>query len=178
MRSRIKAGENAGNILERNILYDFLRNTKMVNFEGKQIKTGDDTNSFEYHPSGNKDYAQLWCPFYDQFQLNQNNGVNRVANDLVSIKALTNALKSYKKRLQSLTTPISSINLDYSQQIRPAGRLWQDSHVYSSVIYKGGQQKIEKRGGEYVLFHSTHVVRRYFFLLFFFSDYIPNSFYL
>lgn len=161
MKSRIKAGENASIILERNILYDFLRNTKMVNFEGQKNKTGDNSNTFEYHPSGNKDYAQLWCPFYDEFLLDQNNSGRQVGNNLVSIKSFTSALKSYKKRLLSLSVPVSSVDLNYFQPIKPAGRLWQDSHVYSSVIFKGGQRKIEKRGGEYIMFHSTHLVRRY-----------------
>lgn len=177
MKSRIKAGENASIILERNILYSFLKNTKMVNFDGTQKSTGDSSTTFEYHPSGNKDYGQLWSPFYNKFFLDENNGDKLVANNIISTKSFINALKSYKKRLFSLNTSISQISLDYTFEIKPAGRLWQDSRVYSSMIFKAGQRKIEKRGGEYILFHSSHLIRRYIFLLLYFKK-LFNFFFL
>ncbi|KAI9359034.1 hypothetical protein BD770DRAFT_386462 [Pilaira anomala] len=60
IRSRVKSGENANIILERIALYSFMRNTEMLNFDSVGKQVGDSSNTFEYHPSGNKDYGQLW----------------------------------------------------------------------------------------------------------------------
>lgn len=160
MRSRVKAGENASIILERGALYSFLKNTNMVDFDGVQKKKGDNSSSFEYHPSGNKEFAQLWAPFYQEFKLDKENGDSLVGGKLILKKVFINSLKSYKKRFYGLKTHISSIQIDDTQLINPAGKLWQDSHVYSSTIFKNKQKNIEKRGGEYVLFNSTHLNKK------------------
>ena len=160
MRSRVKAGENASIILERGALYSFLKNTAMVDFEGIQKSNGDSSHTFEYHPSGNKEYAQLWAPFYNSFYMNDNNGDSMIGGNLISMKHFINSLKAYKKRLFSINMSLKFIDIDYLQNIKPSGKLWQDSHVYTASIFKDGQKKIEKRGGEYIMFHSTHLVRK------------------
>lgn len=176
MRSRVNAGENANNIMERTALYSFMKNTKMMNFDPNQ-KVGDSANTFKYHPSNNKDYGQLWAPFYQSFEL-----IDDVSDDilvgesLVSMKKFVNALKGYKKRFFSLPQSTSAIDIN-KQLITPAGKLWQDSRVISAAIFKKNQSKNTiKRGGEYVLFHSTHRVKRYVSYFFFLHSYLLLNF--
>lgn len=158
MRSRVNAGENANNIMERTALYSFLRNTQMINFDPAPPKIVTD---FEDHPTGNTDFGQLWAPFYDPFEIsNQPDELCLVGGSLLSMKAFVNALRSYKKRLYSIPGPSKNIDIGVAF-IKPAGKLWQDSHVYSAAIFKQGlSRSITQRGGEYVLFHSTHKIRR------------------
>ncbi|KAI7892666.1 uncharacterized protein EV154DRAFT_601540 [Mucor mucedo] len=158
MRSRVNAGENANNIMERTALFSFMRNTKMVNFDPTPPKLETD---FVEHPSGNVDFGQLWAPFYQEFELTGNADNDcLIAGDLLTMKSFVSALKSYKKRFFSLPEPIHRIQINV-ESILPAGKLWQDSHVYSAAIFKQGLSKsIAKRGGEHVLFHSNHQTRR------------------
>ena len=73
--------------------------------------------------------------------MNKNNGDSMVGGNLISMKNFINSLKAYKKRLFSLNTPVKNIDIDYLQSIKPAGRLWQDSHVYTASIFKDSQKK-------------------------------------
>ncbi|KAG2190611.1 hypothetical protein INT47_001829 [Mucor saturninus] len=158
MRSRVNAGENANNIMEGAALFSFMRNTKMVNFNPTPPKLETD---FVEHPSGNVDFGQLWAPFYQEFVLTGSADNDcLIAGDHLTMKSIVSALKSYKKRFFSLPEPIHRIQINV-ESILPAGKLWQDSHVYSAAIFKQGLSKsIAKRGGEHVLFHSNHQTRR------------------
>ncbi|KAI8058904.1 hypothetical protein BDF21DRAFT_456040 [Thamnidium elegans] len=158
LRSRINVGENANNIMERTALYSFLKNTKMLDFNPNEPKS-DSANTFIYHPSKNKDYGQLWAPFYKPFELVDTNDSTIIGDGLVTMKKLVNALKSYKKRFFSMNEPITSITINI-QTIVPSGKLWQDSRVFTSAIFKKTLSKNTiRRGGEHVLFHSTHKIR-------------------
>ena len=83
-----------------------------------------------------------------------------VGENLLSMKSFVNAMKSYKKRFYSLPGPIGNIQIQFVS-IKPTGKLWQDSHIFSAMIFKQGLSRaIVERGGEYVLFYSTHKIRR------------------
>lgn len=157
-RARVNNGENTNNIIERVALYNLLRNTKMLAFENPKKKTNDLAHTFVYHPLHIQDpnFPQLWAPFYQSFQLNSSDDTS-----LCKMSTFTNALKEYKKRLYSLTASVFSIQLDTHCSIKPAGKLWSNSSVLSSTIFtKNISTKFNKRGGEYVLFNSTRIVKR------------------
>jgi hypothetical protein len=132
----------------------------MVDFSPNQT-TSDSANTFCYHPSKNKNFGQLWAPFYSPFKIDDSNNDDIIIGEgLISMKKFVNALKSYKKRLYSIKEPISLIHIDF-QNIVPAGKMWQDSRVFTSAIYKKSLSKNTiARGGEYVMFHSTHKTKR------------------
>lgn len=131
----------------------------MLDFNPNEV-TSDSAHTFVYHPSNNKEYGQLWAPFYKPFEII--NGVHHivVGEGLTTMKKFVDALKSYKKRFYGLNNPISSFDIDI-QTIVPAGKLWQDSRVFTSAIFKKNlSSSTLDRGGEHVLFHSTHKIRR------------------
>ncbi|KAL0582457.1 hypothetical protein ABG067_007666 [Albugo candida] len=182
MRARVNAGENSNNIFERNTLLSFIEDTKMLNFEGVEKTVGDKSHTFMYHPSrdeSNRDtICQLWQPFYTCFNLFGDDNNTLVGENSLSLYSFIKALKGYKKRHFGITSPVNSIELDYTQVIKPAGKMWQDSKVFSSSIFTNRLSKsMNKRGGEYVMFNSFHrnannVVKKAWFagkVLFFFE---------
>ncbi|KAI9329148.1 hypothetical protein BD770DRAFT_432719 [Pilaira anomala] len=108
-RSRVKSGENANIILERIALYSFLRNTEIMNFESAGKQVDDSSNTFLYHPSGNKDYGQLWAPFYKEFKLEEIVTILLLAysfGDDASFYAIVEMMKSHRAAQHSKFIPV------------------------------------------------------------------------
>lgn len=158
LKARVNASENANNTIEHNALFDYIENTGMVSLEGNDKCQGDSSESFLYHPSGDKDLGQLWQPFYAPFKLISGGRNTVVAEGLVEMNSLVNAMKCCKKRLVAAlsSTAIKDIQIDFDITITPAAKLWEDSHVYSSTIFTQRLSLTNKRGSEYVLFHAIH----------------------
>lgn len=164
-KARINVGESINNVLQRQGLLNFFKNTKMMSFEGvKKEVTAYKESSFIYHPSMTENdrsiMSQLWFPFAPEFNLSsiENDLGQLLVKDLVSAQKLIEALKGCKKRLFSLTnTPLSRIPIDFNQPIKVAGKAWQADIVYTSSFAKQRlSKKAIKRGGEHVMFESYY----------------------
>lgn len=169
-KARINVGENINNILQRQALLNFIKNTKMMSFESAKDRkaTPYKASSFLYHPSLNESnraiMAQLWAPISPEFYFDVDDLY--VCQDslktLVKMDKFIPALKACKKRLLSSSLPLSSININFDQVVQVAGKAWQQDVVYTSSFAKLKQStnKLNRRGGEYVMFTSCHTRKR------------------
>lgn len=163
INARINVGENVNNILQRQGLLTYIKSLNLMSFEGpNQPESAHKASTFYYHPDKNdenREYiGQLWAPFPKDFYMNNEN--QPIIEGLsAKMKDFVNAMKSCKKRMFSLTnTPLSRIDLDYEQIVRPSGKAWQQDVVYTSCYAKlRFSRSLNKRGGEHVIFNSYHI---------------------
>jgi len=138
-------------------MFEFVKHTGMICLEGEKKQKLDTPNSFLEHPSGEKGQIQLWGPFHAAFLLNQPDNSTIIAGDLVKVDVLIMAIKACKRRLFGLSSvPTRDIEINTDQQITPAAKLYLENVVYSSTIFTQRLSVSNKRGGEYVMFHSNH----------------------
>lgn len=109
---------------------------------------------FKYHPSGHKDYPQLWEPFSAVVPLVDRS--HDMIQGLVSVNTFITALRAYRIRFEGCwSNQTTRFRLS---PIQPTARLWSDSRVYSSALFKKPSVKDHNiRGGEHVMFTSNHI---------------------
>ena len=138
IKSRVKAGRNASNIVERNFMYCYANS-----FLVEEHRPKDDT-AFLSLPEDN-DGPQLWAPLIKNTLVASDEKIE----DVESSKILK-ALKRYYNRLGATV-----VNADIEEEIECASRLWKDSWVYSSRMYSRLRRET-RRGNHYVMFTSKY----------------------
>ena len=154
IRARTNVHANASNVLLRTAQYKYLENTGIIDF-GASYNRNPDTNrqGFKYHPTGNRDYPQLWEPFLPEIDLALGEP-DVLVGGLIPLHALVSSIQSYKHRF--LGVPLRQLSPLSLQAIVPTARMWADSHTHQSALFKSKFAAGSKRGGEYVMFSSTH----------------------
>jgi len=160
MRARINADANAMNVLESITRFKFIETTKMIDFSALYNRN-ETTNKqdFEYHPGSDPEdsqaFPQLWAPFAKKEIKLSTINVDYVIEGLVPANKFLAALAAYKRRFLGIARN-RPVHLNMNQCIKPAAKLWSDSHVYASTMFKPKQSTgSNKRGGEYVMFESN-----------------------
>lgn len=171
LKARVNVGENVNNIIRRKGLLTFIKNTGMMSFqslkEQEEERCSHKASTFMYHPSMKEHdrsiRSQLWVPFLDEFTFssNEDDFDELLVQGLVTKGNFIKALKGCQKRLffsTSIRDPRPDFNFD--EPVRVAGRAWQSDVVYTSSFGKHRiSKKVNKRGGEYVMFDSYHIKR-------------------
>lgn len=164
MRARVDAEANALNVIERIARFKFLDTTKMMDFSTLYNRNPQSqSKGFIYHPltyiDNCKDYPQLWEPFSSPVIISRNSAVDSSIEGLIRMDKFIQAISSYKRRYLGITKgrPLT-LNLD--MEITPAAKLWLDSHVQTSTLFKKKHPSRNNRGGEYIMFESS-VKKRY-----------------
>ncbi|CEP19777.1 hypothetical protein [Parasitella parasitica] len=98
---------------------------------------------------GDENYPQLWKPFGKPVTLQTNNTSDWIEN-MVPMFRFIEALKSYKRRFQSLRrsepvhVPVQHVTL------LPASKMWCDSHIMVFALFKAlSNSNNSDRGGEF-----------------------------
>lgn len=169
IKSRVQVGENINNILQRQALLHFIRNTKMISFESAKERDSRPykESSFMYHPrisDENRDImAQLWAPIVNDVYIDEQSEYLCEASlkKLVSTEKFVTALRACKRRMFSSSDRVSNIQVNLDQRINIAGKLWQNDTILTSSYAKSKQStnKLNLRGGEFVRFSSFHTTR-------------------
>ncbi|GAA5806561.1 hypothetical protein HPULCUR_012098 [Helicostylum pulchrum] len=160
MKARVNVDANAINVLERITIFKFLETTDMIDFSvlynrnPESAKTG-----FVYHPATKidncKDYPQLWEPFSSPVLLPANYSGESTIEGLIRLDKLILALGAYKRRYLGISKG-RPLALKLDKTITPAAKLWLDSHVLTSVLFKSNLPvSSTKRGGEFIMFESN-----------------------
>jgi hypothetical protein len=148
IRSKVNAGANAGNILERSTIRNHLNNQSWdVETEIELLthrKYGDTT--FKDKPSGDFGDPQLWAPFKDCSLDSLPVGVHE--------RLFKKALLNYYRRTQY--NGASIIGIGPSESVSVAGRAWAYNKVYTSTIYKNHISE-HRRGNNYIMFTASYM---------------------
>ncbi|KAI9243382.1 hypothetical protein EDC94DRAFT_669616, partial [Helicostylum pulchrum] len=161
MKARVNVDANAINVLERITRFKFLETTDMIDFSvlynrnPESAKTG-----FVYHPATKidncKDYPQLWEPFSSPVLLPANYSGESTIEGLIRLDKLILALGAYKRRYLGISKG-RPLALKLDKTITPAAKLWLDSHVLTSVLFKSNLPvSSTKRGGEFIMFETNN----------------------
>ena len=140
IKSKVKAGSNASNIVERNVLYTFTR---------ALLKQSDrrDLTDFRVLPNDEDNNGpQLWEPF-----ANRNIDESSEMIEGVEKKKILKALRRHYSRLGFGRV----IDEEIDEKIECAARLWKNSWVFSSLMYRRIRRE-ESRGNHYVMFMSKY----------------------
>ncbi|KAI9243055.1 hypothetical protein EDC94DRAFT_531376, partial [Helicostylum pulchrum] len=157
----VNVDANAINVLERITRFKFLETTDMIDFSvlynrnPESAKTG-----FVYHPATKidncKDYPQLWEPFSSPVLLPANYSGESTIEGLIRLDKLILALGAYKRRYLGISKG-RPLALKLDKTITPAAKLWLDSHVLTSVLFKSNLPvSSTKRGGEFIMFETNN----------------------
>ena len=140
-------GENAGNVLERIAVQNYLRSLPWDIAEIVDLMTPRPyrTDSFKEDPSGNPNLPQLWEPFFD---------CDPSTLPLeVSSTGFMNALAKFYQRI----SPSSSVSpLNTGESLCLSSRAWAYNEVYHSELQKK-QLDEYTRENTYIMFSATHV---------------------
>lgn len=148
IKSKVDAGANAGNILERMTIHNH------INSQAWNIQTeldlitprlyGEDT--YKNNPSGKGDNIQLWSPFFESSVDSLPFGV--------SFQHFSRALLKYYRRTEPNGTSITDLALLNSLSV--AGRAWAYNKVYVSTLYKKHINEY-RRGNNYVMITVSYI---------------------
>ena len=136
IKSKVEAGTNASNIVERNAFFNYVNTL----FGDDTAGQSEDTH-FRSLP-GDTDGPQLWEPFVQETLVD---GGDRIEG--VQMKTVISGLKKYYGRL----IPANPVDVDIQYTIECSGRLWKDSWVYFSLMNKRITRE-SRRGNHYVMF--------------------------
>jgi hypothetical protein len=148
IKSKVDAGANAGNILERLITRNHINSqTWDVHTELDLITPRKYSEStFRNNPSGDASDPQLWAPF-------SNISVDTLPFG-VSTQTFLKALLHYYRRTEANGVNIAEI--DSLNSISIAGRAWAYGNVYTSTMYKSHINEY-RRGNNYVLITASYL---------------------
>ena len=149
IRSTTNPGANASNILLNQRNMESYGLNQMMHEHSHDSTQAASQNSFLSHPSGNPDYPQLWEPHSEYVTM----GDSMLCAGLRGY-SVADALRSYYRRLFKSQSPVL---LD-SNKIKLADRLWIDSDVISSTLYRQ-RKSLTTRANNFVLFESGSPVR-------------------
>lgn len=147
IKSKVSAGVNAGNILERFTIYGHVKSLNIdmretLNLMGPKKYTTESFISLDPH---DKTAPQLWSPLCQYPPSSLPCGVSAIQ--------ITNALKKFYQRVYSVTYRPTSSN---SNIFNVAGRAWFNDIVYTSTLYKEHINE-RRRGNNYVMFAASHL---------------------
>jgi hypothetical protein len=160
IRARINVEANAVNVLERVARFKFLEATQMIDLSILYNRNPENNQKgFVKHPASlienNNDYPQLWEPFSSSVFLPETFFGDDTIEGLIRIDVFVQALSSYKRRYLGVNRG-RPISMKLGITIIPTAKLWRDSHVFTSVLFKSSlSSSSNKRGGEYVMFESN-----------------------
>lgn len=166
IRARVNVEANALNVLERVTRFKFLDTTGLIDFSVLYNRNPNHSKrGFTYHPaaSHNPDchnYPQLWEPFSLPISISDHESSISI-EDLIQTDKFFQALCGYKRRFLGISRA-APLELTVNEAIIPAAKLWSDSHILISALFKSRSKAFSSnnRGGEYVLFESN-VRKRY-----------------
>jgi hypothetical protein len=148
IKSKVNAGANAGNILERLTIRNYMNSQSWGVDQELQLLTPrtykDD--SFKNNPSGESTDPQLWEPFKDY-------SIASLPVDVCD-RQFKKALLHYYRRTEvngGSIVGISSLN-----SLFVAGRAWAYNKVYTSALYKEHISE-RRRGNNYIMFTASHM---------------------
>ena len=145
--AKTKTGINATNLLLK--LTNYNSNLiKQLEEDTRRLDMADNYDStYISHPSGCKGAPQLWEPVKkeEEYIGSDNRGICHG----VPGSQVESALKSYYSRL-----PNNVSNVIENRKIRLYFRLWLDSTVYSSSLYRS-RRNLTSRAGHYVMFIAS-----------------------
>ncbi len=137
IRSKVEAGRNASNIVERNALFNYV-NTLL----GDETAGQSRNNNFRSLPGDDNNGPQLWEPLVRCNLINGNNCIEGVDKNII----FTSLQKYYGRYIHA---DPATINVEYTVEL--SGRLWKDSWVYSSIMNRRVTRE-SRRGNQYVMF--------------------------
>ncbi len=148
IKSKVNAGANAGNILER------LTTRNHINSQSWSVQTELDLltprsyaeNSYKNNPSGEAGDPQLWEPFQDCLVTSLPAGVD--------CRFFLKALLKYYRRTE--VNGASIVGIDSFDSIYIAGRAWAYNNVYTSTLYKNYISE-RRRGNNYIMFTASYL---------------------
>lgn len=150
IKSTTKPGINASNILINEQSMQAFDITQIIQNVNRSNTIRYSPNTFVCHPSGDVNAPQLWEPH----QAFESLGEGHICCGLPDVDVVR-ALESYYVRLFN----DRSVVLD-SVDVRLAERLWLDSTVISSKMYRKRRQ-LKTRADNFVMFEAG-VHRRYY----------------
>ena len=147
IRSKVDAGANAGNILVRFTLLNYINRLSVNRREALNLREPKPytSNTFESLDTNDPSSAQLWSPIKDI-------PVFMLPCDV----SYTNFKDSLSKFLERLYSTRQKLYIPTDSIVKIAGRAWFNDVLYTSKLY---QQHIKeyRRGNYYVVFNATHV---------------------
>jgi hypothetical protein len=164
MRARVNVDQNAVNVVEQTARYKFLESTKMLDCSSLYDRNPEYmSKGYIEHPAtrhhGTDDsqkYPQLWQPFGDSFFMSDQPASS--IEGFTTVSKFINALTGYKQRYLGISKN-QDVSIDLDQTIKPASKLWFDSHIIRSALFKKKNQSessgTSERGGEYIMFDSN-----------------------
>lgn len=160
IRARINVEVNAVNVLERIARFKFLETTKMIDLSTLYNRNPENNKKgFVKHPAtlidNNNEYPQLWEPFSSPVLLPNNYVGDCTIEGLIRMDMFIQALSSYKRRYLGVNRGRPLV-LKLGMTIVPTAKLWRDSRIFTSVLFKSTLNlNTNKRGGEYIMFESN-----------------------
>jgi hypothetical protein len=156
-RSTKCAGINAGNYLEQDQIFSFLKLAGIIDFEKPFESTKDISKTFRYHPKcveGSlnldelKKLPQQWIPFIDtiKFKDLRANPGTKMNKYNVTYGEIKKAMLDYLGRLNGTFRP-KFVAWHKDQFIELSERMWCDSMVYACSAYKEVDSEGFKRDG-------------------------------
>lgn len=147
IKSKVSAGANAGNVLERFAVYGYVKSSninlrKTLNLLEPKKRT---VNDFVSINPDDETAPELWSPLFQCYLSGLPCGVsNRQFND---------AIKKFCRRVFSVSyEPVNTNNI----VVNGAGRAWFNDIVYTSTFYKE-HIKERRRGNNFVMFAASHL---------------------
>ncbi|KAG1444471.1 hypothetical protein G6F56_010284 [Rhizopus delemar] len=149
VRSTTRPGVNSSNILSDRANSNQYGIQEIINDMGEPSSTTDATTFLEL-PNNEGTFPQLWDP-------NQNQSIFGDGEVMAGLSdgALVSAIRSYYHRLYP-DQQVQSIN----NTIRLTGRMWSDSNIYSSKLYRE-QHHSTTSADNFVLFEAGRNGRIY-----------------
>ena len=144
INSKVKPGQHASNLVERIAVQSFVEMTVDVQEQLQTIQTRPYSNDSYINNPNDTSGAQLWEPFR-VVDLNQEAGIEGVEAVVLEI-----ALKRYYTRLTG-----ESVSVIASSECTISARLWEQSTVYSSCMYRR-IKKETSRGNHYIKFNACY----------------------
>lgn len=144
IKSKSKSGENAGNILDRFALFNYINTLdidigKKVNLLRPRLYT---SLTFESLDTNDPSSPQLWSSPLKNYY------VSSLPCNISSLQFKTALVKYYQR--SSSTNPVPQIDV-----LTVSGRCWNSEIVYSSLLHRN-HIKETRRGNHYIMFNVLH----------------------
>ena len=147
IKSKVDAGANAGNVLERFTIYGYVNSLNINIMESLNLLEPKQytKNKFISLDESDDNTPQLWSPIAHFSPLSLPYNITpRVFNDAL-IKAIQ---KFYIASAAAISLNNSSVTV--------AGRAWYNDFIYTSTMYKEHINEY-RRGNNYVMFNAAHL---------------------
>lgn len=145
IKSKVDAGANAGNILERLTLYNYVHSLDFDLDDTIGLLQPRMYNSSSYISLDPYDAlsSQLWSPINEY-------SLSKLPCDVTNLQFETALARFYNR-----TRDLQESPLLMSESLKIAGRCWFDNVIYSSLLYKTHIRE-KRRGNHYIMFNVLH----------------------